>query len=366
MGVGVPWKLVHNHPACRAGEWAVVNQQAEAEGRHSIEGCHGTRDEALAQQRALYAEEPQAHEVETMERKQLAAQIKGMAVSDAGPGEITGLASVYGNVDLQDDLVDYGAAQKTAKEWNASTKSKPPLLDWHGDSIARIIGSVSEMKSKAEGVWFRAKFADTPEAQRARQLAKDGHLTGVSIGYTPVRQSMKMMGDKLVRVLHEIRIHEISLTPIPANPEAQLASVKSLGEVGTSSETASLNLEQFTDAMRKALAIEWEPARKAAVDLLVGAYHPAEAAGQADEPPTADDAVPTDPEPAGDTSSPQSDDAAAYALRLITPPGPRDGAPDGKPPSALAYPQQLLESARQQADLDQLEAEINQALGRAG
>jgi HK97 family phage prohead protease len=357
----VPWKLVHNHPACRSGEWAVVNKRAEAEGRRSIEGCHATRDEALAQQRALYAKEPQAHEVETMERKQLATQIKDMAVSDDGPGEVTGLASVYGNVDLQDDLVEHGAAVKTARDWTASTKAKPPLLDWHGDSISRIIGSVPEMKSTPAGVWFRGRFANTPEAQRARQLAKDGHLTGVSIGYQPIRQSVKMIGDKLVRVLHEIRIHEISLTPIPANPEAQLASVKSVGQAA-----ATFDYVSFDAGLRAAMAISFEPARKAAVLELLAAYQTIQAAGQADEPPTVDDAAPTDHESAGDTSTlPDPDDPAAYALRLITPPGPRDGAPDGEPPTALAYPQQLVASATDKADLDRLEADINRALGRA-
>jgi HK97 family phage prohead protease len=360
----MPWKLVRNHPACRSGEWAVVNQRAEAEGRRSIEGCHATRERALAQQRALYANEPQAHEVETMERKQLATQIKDMTVSDDGPGEVTGLASVYGNIDLQDDVVEAGAAVKTARDWTASTKAKPPLLDWHGDSISRIIGSVPEMKSTAAGVWFRGAFANTPEAQRARQLAKDGHLTGVSIGYTPIRQSMKMIGDKLVRVLHEIRIHEISLTPIPANPEAQLASVKSVGQA-----TATFDYVSLDAGLRAAMAISFEPARKAAVLELLTAYQTGlqQAAGPADGSPTADGAAPTDDVSAeGTPTPPPTDDAAAYALRLITPPGPRDGAPDGKPPTgALAYPQQLLESARQQADIDRLEAEINHALGRA-
>jgi len=241
----VPWKLVHDHPACRRGEWAVVNQQAEAEGRHSIEGCHATREQALAQQRALYANEPQAasHEVPMMERQQLVAQVKQMAVSDDGPGEISGYASVYGNVDLQDDVVERGAFDRTIAHW-AAGKSKVPLIDWHGDSLSRLIGSVAELKSTQVGLWFRAQFSSDPEAQSARRKAKEGHLTGVSIGYLPVKRSAKMVGDRLVQVLHEVRLLEVSLTPIPANPEAQLASVKSLGEAKAVSDTPWSNFTQ--------------------------------------------------------------------------------------------------------------------------
>jgi hypothetical protein len=336
----VPWKLVHNHPACRSGEWAVVNQQAEAEGRHSIEGCHGTRDEALAQQRALYAKEPQ------MSLRQLTVSIEQKDISDAGSGEITGLAAVYGNVDLQDDMVEGDAAKKTVSDWSRA-KQRVPLLDWHGDSISRIIGSVKEMKSVPQGVWFRAGFTSDEQGQRARQLAKDGHLTGVSIGYQPIRQSMKMIGDRMVRVLHEIRIHEISLTPVPANPQAQLASVKSV-EVAT----IGLDFDQFTIAARKAGELP-DIAYKAAMAVLLDHYQPqaAELTEQAES-----------------TAEPAT--AAA-----TTPPGPAGTAPDaahaGTSPSVPLTPREYVDSVLQRveqadgspASLDQLEARIRQSLG---
>jgi HK97 family phage prohead protease len=230
----MPWKLVHDHPACRTGEWAVVNQQAEAEGRHSIEGCHATRAEALAQQRALYANEPSAgrqaiHEVEQMSIQRFVLPIQAKAVTDTDSGEITGYAAVYGNVDLQDDMFERGAFAKSAEDWSRATKSRLPLLDWHGDSIDRIIGSVKQLKSTVEGLWFRAGFTKDERGQRARQLARDGHLSGVSVGWLPVGQPrFKTVDGKAVQVIGEARVHEISLTPIPANPLAQLASVKSL------------------------------------------------------------------------------------------------------------------------------------------
>lgn len=230
----MPWSIHHNHPACRAGEWAVVNDQAEEEGRHSIEGCHPSKERALAQQRALYANEPSAgrqsiHEVEQMEIRRLVAPIGSKAVTDVGAGEITGLAAAYGNVDYQDDMFEVGAFAKSAEDWNRA-KSRLPLLDWHGDSIDRIIGSVTQLKSVPQGLWFRAGFTKDERGQRARQLARDGYLTGVSVGWLPVHPpQIKAIGGKAVQVIGEARVHEISLTPIPANADAQLASVKSLG-----------------------------------------------------------------------------------------------------------------------------------------
>ncbi len=439
----MPWDLVHDHPACRVGEWAVVNRQAEEEGRHSIEGCHPTKERALAQQRALYANEPSAgrqsiHEVEQMEIQRLVAPIKSKAVTDQGAGEITGLAAAYGNVDYQDDMFEVGAFAKSAEDWNRA-KSRLPLLDWHGDSIDRIIGSVTQLKSVPQGLWFRAGFTKDERGQRARQLARDGYLTGVSVGWLPVHQpQIKAIGGRAVQVIGEARVHEISLTPIPANADAQLASVKSLdgdakaaaapygdvtyadpgyqddgqkrypldteahcraawsyinqadnaakyssSELATIkgrikaalqrygvqvSEAASLDFAAFASMARKALEIGHEVAAKAAFDLLLKDY--TEAAGPTDEPPTATAAAPTDPAPepgpaegTADPATPTPMTPAQYALSIIGQ-GPRDDAPAGEPPPALAYSQQLLETVRAQDEMARLEAEITTALGR--
>src|SRR5258708_4968851 len=122
--------------------------------------------------------------------------------------------------------MERGALDRSIANHQGKAAAKIPLLDWHGDSLGRLIGSARELKSVPQGVWFNAGFSATPEAQRARQLAQEGHLSGVSIGYLPIRQSFKSVGGRDVRLLHEVRLLEISLTPVPANPLAQVASVK--------------------------------------------------------------------------------------------------------------------------------------------
>jgi HK97 family phage prohead protease len=303
-----------------------------------------------------------------MERKQLA--LKDVAVTDAGSGEITGLAAVYGNVDYQDDMFEVGAFAKSAQDWSRA-KAKLPLLDWHGDSIDRIIGSIVQLKSIAEGLFFRAGFTKDERGQRARQLAKDGHLTGVSVGWLPMhRPEIRAIGGKAVQIIREARVHEISLTPIPANNLAQLTSVKSLD-----APDATFDYARFDAGLRAAMAIGFEPARKAAVLELLAAYqanHDKQAAGPADEPPTADAAATADAS-AGDTAPPPTpaeaerqelrarvDDSVAYALRIISP-EPRDGALGGTPPVARAGPLAPLEMAKALSELDQLEAELKGA-----
>jgi HK97 family phage prohead protease len=298
-----------------------------------------------------------------MDPERLNLPIEWKAAGD-GSGEVEGHAAVFGNVDLQGDLILKGAFKKTLADWGRA-KGNIPLVDGHlSDSAKTLLGSVKQAREDTTGLWFRAGFASDETSQAVRTKALEGHLTGVSIGWLPTKNGVafKRGGDgEIVRVLSEVRLFEISLTPIPANPQAQLTSVKSASDPASPPQDG-LDFDQFAEAMTKALALP-TAASKAAVGILLADYHH-EAAGAADGPPTADADATTDPPPAGD-DAPPPDGAAAYALRLITPPGPRDGAPDGEPPQALAYPQQLLAAASQQADLDRLEAEITNALGRA-
>jgi hypothetical protein len=59
----MPWKIERNFGDCNG--YAVVK-----EGTNEIEGCHATRAEAVAQQRALYASENKSmHDEEEDERR---------------------------------------------------------------------------------------------------------------------------------------------------------------------------------------------------------------------------------------------------------------------------------------------------------
>src|SRR5258708_13655720 len=113
-----------------------------------------------------------------MERGRLIVALEQKAVASAGSGEISGLSSVYGNVDLQDDIMERGALDRRIPNHQGKAAAKIPLLDWHGDSLGRLIRSARELKPVPQAVRFNAAFSATPEAQRARHLAHQRHLPG--------------------------------------------------------------------------------------------------------------------------------------------------------------------------------------------
>jgi HK97 family phage prohead protease len=380
-------------------------------------GCHATRDQALAQQRALYAKEPMMQTSSLL----VPAEWKA-AAGDAG--ELEGYASVFGNVDQGGDVVVPGAFKKTLADWSRSRQPLPLIAD-HDLSTGGVIGSVKQAREDGVGLWIRAGFSSTAKAQDIRAKMLEGHLKGMSFTYEAVRHYMGTVSGKAVRYLQELKLFEATVTPFPMNTLAlasakasgtkpygdvtyadpgyqedgqhrypldteahcraawsyinmpknakpytaeQLAAIKgriraALKRFGvTVSESASLDFEAWADAMRKALDITYGPAQKAAASALLGAYDPElDAAGDPDGDITADAAAQGEQ---GTAETPPGDTAAAYALAIAKPSGPHDGAPGSEPPAgALAGPLAALEIEQAARDQDRLEAEILSALG---
>jgi len=75
-----------------------------------------------------------------------------------------------------------GSLDKSIKEAARSL----PLLLWHDDR-SWPIGSAVDWQSGPDGLDGTWRLDDSPEAQRAGRMARDGFLTGMSVGVVPVR-----------------------------------------------------------------------------------------------------------------------------------------------------------------------------------
>ena len=142
-------------------------------------------------------------------------------------GTFTGYASTYGGPpDLADDIIEPGAFAQSI----ASQGKGYPLLWSH--NAAEPIG-LAKVSDDPKGLFVNGSLllAD-PQAARAHAHLKAGTIKGMSIGYDiPRGQGKVSYSDDGVRTLKEIKLYEISLVAIPANPKAQVTSVKTLGDV---------------------------------------------------------------------------------------------------------------------------------------
>jgi uncharacterized protein len=140
-------------------------------------------------------------------------EVKAVSGSD---GEFTGLASTYGNTDLGGDAVMPGAFSKTLK----NAKGPFPVLAGHDPR--EQIGYASLEDSHA-GLVVKGKLVlHSEKAKQSYELMKAGALRGLSIGYDTIRSTVK----DGVRQLLELKLFEVSLTPFPMNPLAEITSVK--------------------------------------------------------------------------------------------------------------------------------------------
>jgi HK97 family phage prohead protease len=143
------------------------------------------------------------------------------AVSD--DGRIEGHGAVFGNIDFGLDRIEPGAF----KDWLRGAKSIPML--WQHDR-GEPIGVWDTMREDKKGLFVSGQLnlsqdsgqPDVPMAWKARALAKQRAVTGLSIGYFPREYHF----EEDVRVLEKLDVVEVSLATFPMNDRARVTGVK--------------------------------------------------------------------------------------------------------------------------------------------
>lgn len=147
---------------------------------------------------------------------------------DAGTGSIEGYASTWiRKPDSYGDVVAKGAFAKTLKErWNGG-KGIPFLWAHQMDNLKSFIGT-ADADEDGRGLHFIATFDDTEEAQKVRQLYKDGRLRKFSFAYDVKDAGTVTLEDGTkANELRELDLYEISAVTVPANDDAGIVDVKS-------------------------------------------------------------------------------------------------------------------------------------------
>lgn len=291
---------------------------------------------------------------------------------DQGPGTLSGWASVYNVIDQQDDIVKPGAFAKDLRAWRATGRTIPLVLD-HEHTSDGVIGSLKTASETSYGLKFTAEYSAVKRAQEARQKAREGHLVGLSIFGPIFAKSFETRDGREIRILSELGLMEVSLTPFAANQKAMVTAAKNGGLVVASSLD-----DAWVKDMRAALEISNTAVRKAAVDMLVTAVYQlstvdpdgdkaaalrplfdAVNGGERDPKalaPIAAKAIAAigGGETGGETGG---DDDAKYALTLIGESG-RIPASGGDSIDDLLAGVDAVEAAKTMSDLDALEREL--------
>ena len=171
------------------------------------------------------------------------------SVSDTG--ELTGYFSTYQPVaDSYGDCVAPGCFTETIKAWAEKGKFIPLVWNHNMDDPEMIIGQVDKIEDDEYGPLMTAHFYDTPKAQAARNLMKEGSVYQFSYAYAidaarKPNESEKAADPNINQVLEAVSLMEITITPTPAQPLAEMVSVKA----------GRRNSAKDADAIREAITL---------------------------------------------------------------------------------------------------------------
>jgi len=176
--------------------------------------------------------------------------------TNAALTQLAGRAVPYNvetNVGFYLERVAPGAFSKSIREAARGL----PLLLWHDNESWPVGKSIKWDDSSGDGLDGVWELDDSDLAQRAARQARDGFLTGLSVGFQPLPGGSKWEFvsdeqwdagelDKVTRT--EARLLETSLTPTPAFAGAGVTLVRSLdmpSEVRQHRRTRSSEVEHW-------------------------------------------------------------------------------------------------------------------------
>jgi HK97 family phage prohead protease len=124
-----------------------------------------------------------------------------------------GLLFSTADLDLDDEVVE--------QSWVLDRFLKNPVVLWSHDASKLPIGKVTELSVTPQGLAGRIKFATeraNPEAERVYQAVREGIVRAASVRFRPRSRMPEEREGRLVQVLSANELLEVSLTPVPSNP----------------------------------------------------------------------------------------------------------------------------------------------------
>ena len=158
---------------------------------------------------------------------------KPFELKSADNGEVVAYFSTFDiKADSYGDIVSPHAFDTTIKARKETGKPFPLVWNHNMEDPELIIGQVDDVKCDEHGALMTAHFYDTPKAQAVRNLLKEGSVYQLSFAYEVKAQRQptaeeKAIDPNIMNVLEEVELLEITITPTPANPRAEIVSAKS-------------------------------------------------------------------------------------------------------------------------------------------
>lgn len=170
------------------------------------------------------------HERKTADqvKRRAPIQVKATETTEDGAGVVSGVASVWDNVDSYGDVMLKGAFADTIQE-HADAGNRIPFVWGHEtqDPFA-YLGELTEVRETDEGLAFEAALdMDNPKAVQVYKLLKARRVRDLSFGFIPRDTSPSERDGVEVREVKSVELLEVSAVHVGANRAAHVTEVRS-------------------------------------------------------------------------------------------------------------------------------------------
>ena len=174
--------------------------------------------------------------------------VKAVATSTetAEAGTFTAYASAFGNVDRTGERVIKGAFAATIAAWKASGRDLPLVWD-HELGAHDVIGSVSSatMEERDAGLYVEGQL-DIEDSELAREAWRSVKRNRISLSFGFLVEEDRKGADG-VKELTKIDLMEVTLTAVPANPDARVLSSKNAIGGAETPDPDAMSDQEFRD-----------------------------------------------------------------------------------------------------------------------
>jgi len=137
---------------------------------------------------------------------------------DKGNLVITGYGAVFGNIDSYGDIIERGAFAKTLIE------RKDRIAFCYQHDIWNPIGKIMSIEEDEYGLKLTVMLSAAEDDIQIK--VKEGILKEMSIGYRTMNSKSEIRDGQEVNLLTEIKLIEVSVVTVAANPLAVIESMK--------------------------------------------------------------------------------------------------------------------------------------------
>ena len=134
----------------------------------------------------------------------------------------------------------FGFREKVSKGAFLKSLSEMRVLSFWNHNSDMVLGNTENgslvLQEDERGLKFDLTLPDTSIGRDARALIKRGDVKGMSFGFRTLREQWDEADPKkVIRTLLEVRLYEVSPTPMPAYPQSSVAA-RSIEDVRNSYE----------------------------------------------------------------------------------------------------------------------------------